>query len=79
MKIARTDRELQTPVIDAALRDAGHNLVLLPDGIGEDALAREVADADLILMCYTPITARVIAAAPRWHKPTASSPATPFS
>ncbi len=63
MKIIRTDSELQVPVVDAALRNAGHDLVLLPDGISEDALCAEVADADLILMCYTPISARVIAAA----------------
>jgi D-3-phosphoglycerate dehydrogenase len=65
MKIVRTDRELETPHIDATLRAAGHDLVLLPDGIPEDALIEAVRDADLILMCYTPITARVIAAAPR--------------
>ncbi len=35
MKIVRTDKELQTPVIDARLREAGHELVLLPDGIAE--------------------------------------------
>lgn len=43
----------------------GADLVLLPDGVSEDRLVAEVADADLILMCYTPITARVIAAAGR--------------
>ena len=64
-KIIRTDRELETPHIDATLRAAAHNLVLLPDGIAEDALIAEVRDADLLLMCYTPITARVIAAADR--------------
>lgn len=51
--------------MDATLRAAGHDLVLLPDGISEDALVEAVRDAGLILMCYTPITARVIAAAPR--------------
>ncbi|MGX8013005.1 2-hydroxyacid dehydrogenase [Mesorhizobium sp. ORM8.1] len=35
----------------------------LPDGIPEAELMTAVADADLILMCYTPITARVIEAA----------------
>lgn len=64
-KIVRTDRELETPHIDATLRAAGHDLVLLPDGIAEVALCEAVRDADLILMCYTPITARVIAAAKR--------------
>lgn len=65
MKIVRTDCELEVPIVDAALRDAGHEVVLLADGITEDRLCAEVADADLILMCYTPITRRVIAAAPR--------------
>jgi D-3-phosphoglycerate dehydrogenase len=65
MKIIRTDLELETPHVDATLRAAGHTLVLLPDGIAEDALIAEVRDADLLLMCYTPITARVIAAADR--------------
>ena len=63
MKIVRTDKELQTPVIDARLREAGHELVLLPDGIAEDKLIEQIGDADLILMCYTPITSRIIEAA----------------
>ena len=63
MKIVRTDKELQTPVIDARLREAGHELVLLPDGIAEDKLIEQIGDVDLILMCYTPITSRVIEAA----------------
>ena len=65
MKAVRTDRELECPQIDAGLRARGIELVTLPDGVGEDALARELADADLLLMCYTPVTARVLAAAPR--------------
>ncbi|MEQ9560643.1 MAG: NAD(P)-dependent oxidoreductase [Rhodospirillales bacterium] len=65
VKVVRTDRELQCPVIDAGLRDMGVDLVLVPDGAGENVLLDAVADADLILMCYTPITERVIAAAPR--------------
>ncbi|MEE8456183.1 MAG: C-terminal binding protein [Limibaculum sp.] len=64
-KIVRTDLELETPHVDQVLRAAGHDLVLLPDGIGEDALIAEVRDADLLLMCYTPVTARVIVAARR--------------
>ncbi len=63
-KVVRTDRELQMPRVDAALREAGAQLVLLPDGTPEDELAREVADADLLLMCYARISRRVIAAAP---------------
>ncbi len=65
VKVVRTDRELQCPVIDAGLRDMGVDLVLVPDGAGENVLLDAVADADLILMCYTPITARIIAAAPK--------------
>lgn len=65
MKAVRTDRELECPEIDAGLHARGVEMVTLPDGISEDALMREVADADLLLMCYTPVTARVIAAAPK--------------
>lgn len=63
VKIVRTDRELECPTIDRVLREKGAQLVLLPEGVSEDELAREVADADLLLMCYTPITAKVINAA----------------
>lgn len=65
MKAVRTDRELECPEIDAGLRARGVELVTLPDGISEEALALEVAEADLLMMCYTPITERVIAAATR--------------
>jgi D-3-phosphoglycerate dehydrogenase len=65
MKAVRTDAELECPGIDAGLRARGVELVTLPDGIPEAELCRAVADADLLLMCYTPITARVIEAAPR--------------
>lgn len=65
LKIVRTDEELECPLIDAELRALGADLVLLPDGVNEDRLVAEVADADLLLMCYTPITERVIAAADR--------------
>ncbi len=64
MLIVRTDRELEVPRVDAALRAAGHELVLLPDGVSEADLAHAVRDAGLVLMCYTPITARVIESAP---------------
>jgi D-3-phosphoglycerate dehydrogenase len=64
-RIVRTDRELEMLGVDAALRAAGHELVLLPDGVGEEELARALGDAALLLMCYTPVTARVIGAAPR--------------
>jgi D-3-phosphoglycerate dehydrogenase len=65
IKVVRTDRELECPGLDAALRNYGARLVLLPDGISEERLAREVSDADLLLMCYTPVTARVIQTASR--------------
>lgn len=65
MKAVRTDQELECPDIDAGLRARGVDLVTLPDGVSEDRLIREVADADLLLMCYTPVTARVIAGAAR--------------
>lgn len=64
-KVVRADRELEVPRVDATLRAAGHQLVLLPDGIGEDALVDAVRDAELLLMCYTPVTARVIESAPK--------------
>lgn len=62
-KVVRTDRELEMHWLDEQLRQRGATLVLLPDGTPEDVLTREVADADLLLMCYAPITAGVIAAA----------------
>jgi D-3-phosphoglycerate dehydrogenase len=65
MKIVRTDCKLHLPKVDAALRADGHELVFLPDGVAEDQLVAEVGDAGLILMCYTAIPERVIAAAPR--------------
>ena len=65
MKVVRTDRELVCPRIDTGLTARGLRLVTLPDGIAEAELEREVSDADLLLMCYTPITARVIAAGSR--------------
>ncbi len=64
-RIVRTDRELEMPHVDARLRAAGHELVLLAGGVSEEALAREVGDAELLLMCYAPVTARVIESAPR--------------
>jgi D-3-phosphoglycerate dehydrogenase len=60
IKIIRTDMELECPLIDEALRQRGAELVLLPESISEDDLAAQTHDASLILMCYTPITARVI-------------------
>jgi len=63
IKIVRTDRELECPGIDSELQATGAELVLLPENIDEDQLIEAVRDADLLLMCYTPITAKVIHAA----------------
>jgi D-3-phosphoglycerate dehydrogenase len=65
MKAVRTDREFECPYLDAGLRARGLELVLLPDGVPEADLARATRDADLLLMCYTPVTARVIGSAQR--------------
>lgn len=65
MKAVRTDQEIDCPGIDAALRARGVDLVTLPDGVSEADLIGAVADVDLLLMCYTPVTARVIDAAPK--------------
>jgi len=65
MKAVRTDRELECPQVDAGLRERGLDLVTLAEGIAEEQLIHEVSDADLLLMCYTPVTARVIEAAKR--------------
>jgi D-3-phosphoglycerate dehydrogenase len=65
LKAVRTDRELECPEIDAGLRERGVELVTLPEGVSEADLIAAVRDADLILMCYTPITARIIAGAPK--------------
>ena len=62
-KVVRTDRELELPGVDAALRAAGHDLVLLADGVSERILLDETQDAVLLLMCYTPITRRLIESA----------------
>jgi D-3-phosphoglycerate dehydrogenase len=64
MKIVRTDAELEMPRVDARLRERG-TLVLLPETTTTDALAAELRDADLLLMCYASIPARVIDAAAR--------------
>ncbi len=60
IKIVRTDRELECPLVDSALRATGAELVLLPESVSESLLVETARDADLLLMCYTPITANVI-------------------
>lgn len=62
-KVVRTDCELECPRLDAALCARGADLVLLPDGVDPARLTNEIRDADLLLMCYTPITAQAICAA----------------
>lgn len=62
-KAVRTDAELECPRIDAGLRAEGVDLVVLPDRVSEDVLADAVRNADLLLMCYQPVPARVIEAA----------------
>ena len=64
MKIVRTDAELEVPRVDAALRELG-TLVVLPSMTSGEQLVEQVRDADLLLMCYAPITRDVICAAER--------------
>lgn len=64
-KVVRTDRELEMTRVDAHLREMGAHLVVLPDGVSEQQLAHEVADADLLLMCYSRVTRLVIEGATR--------------
>ena len=65
MKIVRTDSELEMPGVDRAFREMGATLVLLPETTSADTLARELRDADLLLMCYAQITAAAIDGATR--------------
>jgi D-3-phosphoglycerate dehydrogenase len=65
MKVVRTDAELELPRVDACLRERGATLVRLPETTSTEALAREVRDADLLLMCYTQVPAQVIDGAER--------------
>ena len=65
MRIVRTDAELYLPTLDDRLRTEGHDLVLLPDGISQEALIEASRDADILMMCYTPVTRAVIQAAPK--------------
>ncbi len=60
IKIVRTDKELECPHVDQVLRDKGYNLVLLPEHVSHECLLAETREADLILMCYTPIDTRII-------------------
>ncbi len=44
-KIVRTDRELECPQVDSALRATGAELVLLPESVSESLLVETVRDA----------------------------------
>ena len=52
-------------MLDDALRSMGHELLLLEENVTEVELQKEIADTDLLLMCYTPITRQIIEAAIR--------------
>ena len=65
MKVVRTDAELELTRVDQALRDMGAVLVLLPETVRGDDLARELRDADLLLTCYAQVTAEIIDGAER--------------
>ena len=65
MKIVRTDAEVYLPTLDDRLRREGHDLTLLPDGTTEDGICTAARDADILMMCYAPITRRIIQAAPK--------------
>lgn len=61
-KILRTDADLH--IIEGALKDLRKIAdVVTCDSTDEETLAREAEDADLILVCYTRITARIIQSA----------------
>ncbi len=61
--VIRTDREGECAALDDGLRAAGGTLTKFPDGTSEDVLIEAVRDTDLLITCYAPISARVIAAA----------------
>lgn len=65
MKIVRTDAELELPRVDRRLREYGATLVVLPETASTGELVDAVRDADLLLMCYASIPARVIDEATR--------------
>lgn len=63
-RILRTDAELF--ILEREMEALGRIAeVTTTDSTDAEQLARAAADADIILTCYTPIPARVIAAAPR--------------
>lgn len=64
-KIVRTDGELELPHVDRVLRESGADLVVLPDAVTRERLTAEIRDAELLLMCYTPVPAQIIESARR--------------
>jgi len=65
IRIVRTDAEIDCPLIDAALREAGAELILLDGDVDADTLCHALREAHLLLMCYTPISATIIDCAKR--------------
>jgi len=61
--VVRTDSEIECTDIDAWFTSKGAELILLPGDISETDLCDAVANASLILMCYTTISSTVIKAA----------------
>ena len=47
LKIVRTDRELECPIIDGHFRNCGAELVLLPDAVSEDELVAATKESPL--------------------------------
>jgi len=64
-RVVRADVELDLRGVDAGLRAAGHEVVLLSGEASEDELLLELREAALLLTCYMPVTRRVIEAAAR--------------
>ena len=65
LKAVRTDCELHCPQLDSGIREMVDEYILLPDGVSTDRLSAATHDADVILMCYTPIQRNIITAASR--------------
>lgn len=42
MKIIRTDMGIETPFTDKTLKEMGHKLILLPDGLSQEKLCEEI-------------------------------------
>ena len=65
VRVVRTDSLIECQDIDKAFHEAGAKLVLLPDSTTEADLCKAVKEAQLLLMCYTPISSKVIDSAQR--------------